>query len=166
MTFPNSGSYRLSNARIHSSLAPGLSLAVDADGFSLVDIEVAGGRIARIGTANAPDGFDLKGRSGPFSGQATADRIALTNATAAPLLAGRIAADLAGTLSADTLTVSRGSLKGDALNGAFDGTVSLTGGAIALNMKADAAASALPAAARGVMAHGRRGGLRRGGRPF
>ncbi|ODT07858.1 MAG: cytosine deaminase [Mesorhizobium sp. SCN 65-20] len=63
MTFPNSGSYRLSNARIHSSLAPGLSLAVDADGFSLVDIEVAGDSIARIGAAaKAPDGFDLKGR--------------------------------------------------------------------------------------------------------
>ena len=63
MTFPTSGSYRLANARIHSSLAPGLSLAVDAGGFSLVDIEVAGDSIARIGAAaKAPDGFDLKGR--------------------------------------------------------------------------------------------------------
>lgn len=63
MTFPNSGTYRLSSGRFHSSLAPGLSLAVDGDGFALVDIEVAEGRIAHIGAAtNAPGGFDLKGR--------------------------------------------------------------------------------------------------------
>ncbi|MEJ6784491.1 cytosine deaminase [Aminobacter sp. Piv2-1] len=63
MTFSNSRTYRLSNARIHSSLAPGLSLAVDGDGFALVDIAVADGRIARIGAAaNVAGGFDLKGR--------------------------------------------------------------------------------------------------------
>ncbi|WP_315923599.1 cytosine deaminase [Mesorhizobium sp. SP-1A] len=62
---PTSGSFTLTNARVHFSLAPGFEAVFDGDGFALADIAVADGRIASI--AAAADGgniaaFDLKGR--------------------------------------------------------------------------------------------------------
>nr|WP_274628464.1 cytosine deaminase [Mesorhizobium shangrilense] len=47
-TIPSEGNYALSRARIHASLAPGLSAPADPDGFALVDILVTDGRIAAI----------------------------------------------------------------------------------------------------------------------
>ncbi|MDH6232630.1 cytosine deaminase [Mesorhizobium soli] len=63
---PSSGSFKLANARVHSSLTPGLASQFDGDGFALVDIDVADGRIKRIAPA-APEradatAIDLKGR--------------------------------------------------------------------------------------------------------
>jgi cytosine deaminase len=62
---PNASSYRLANARLHSSLTPGLSAPVDAGGFVLADIAVADGRMSRIDAGQAPappDAIDLAGR--------------------------------------------------------------------------------------------------------
>ncbi|MDX8444909.1 cytosine deaminase [Mesorhizobium captivum] len=63
---PASGSYHLSNVRLHRSLTPGLSAAFDSDGFALADIAVADGRIASIaahGKSTAQTGaIDLGGR--------------------------------------------------------------------------------------------------------
>jgi cytosine deaminase len=63
---PNTGSYRLANARLHASLTPGLSAAFDSDGFALADIAVADGKIAGIAehgrTAVPVDAVDLAGR--------------------------------------------------------------------------------------------------------
>ncbi|TIU24323.1 MAG: translocation/assembly module TamB, partial [Mesorhizobium sp.] len=98
------------------------------------------------------DAFDLKGRTGPISGTVTADKIGLDNPTIAPLIAGRITAKVAGSLATDTIVIDSGSLTGDALNTGFNGRVSLADGAIDLNLRADAASAALPAAARGVLA--------------
>lgn len=66
MTFvqiPASGAFTLANARLHSSLTPGLQAASDAEGFVLADVAVAGGKITSIGAA-APggDAIDLAGR--------------------------------------------------------------------------------------------------------
>jgi len=47
---PDTASYRLANARLHASLAPGLAAAHDGDGFALVDITVADGKIAGMST--------------------------------------------------------------------------------------------------------------------
>jgi cytosine/creatinine deaminase len=63
---PNSGSFTLTNARVHASLTPGLAAQFDGEGFALVDIEVADGRIKGIAAA-APvradtTAIDLKGR--------------------------------------------------------------------------------------------------------
>lgn len=44
----DAGLYTLSRARLHASLAPGLSARTDADGFVLADISVEGDRIASI----------------------------------------------------------------------------------------------------------------------
>ncbi|MBL8582584.1 MAG: cytosine deaminase [Rhizobiaceae bacterium] len=46
MKIPSSENFTLANARVHGSLTPGLE--ADADGFALVDLSVAGGRIASI----------------------------------------------------------------------------------------------------------------------
>jgi cytosine deaminase len=63
---PASGSYHLTNARLHASLTPGLAAAFDADGFALADIAVADGKIASIAAhrrSNSPEGAtDLGGR--------------------------------------------------------------------------------------------------------
>jgi cytosine deaminase len=62
---PNSQSYCLTNARLHSSLTPGLQAATDHDGFILADMTVADGRIAAIephSSAGEPDAIDLAGR--------------------------------------------------------------------------------------------------------
>ncbi|MER8407335.1 cytosine deaminase [Mesorhizobium sp. M0185] len=62
---PASGSYQLSNVRLHASLTPGLAAAFDADGFALADIAVADGKISGITAhrSNAPaDATDLGGR--------------------------------------------------------------------------------------------------------
>ena len=63
---PNTGSYRLTNARLHASLTLGLVATVDSDGFALADIAVADGKIAGIAahgrTAVAVNAVDLGGR--------------------------------------------------------------------------------------------------------
>ncbi|WP_217569118.1 cytosine deaminase [Mesorhizobium sp. GbtcB19] len=63
---PASGSYQLTNARVHRSLTPGLAASYDADGFALADIAVADGKISGI-AAHAKskvqaDAIDLAGR--------------------------------------------------------------------------------------------------------
>lgn len=63
---PSAPAYRLSRARLHKSLSPGLQTAFDNDGFALADISVAEGKVAAIAphqAAGAPAGaVDLAGR--------------------------------------------------------------------------------------------------------
>ncbi|MET3577769.1 translocation and assembly module TamB [Mesorhizobium robiniae] len=109
-------------------------------------------KVERLTLSLHSDAFDVKGRTGPISGTVTADKIGLDNPTIAPLIAGKVTAKVAGSLATDTIVIESGSVVGDALNSAFNGRVSLADGAIDLNLRADAASAALPAAARGVLA--------------
>ncbi|BCH32028.1 amidohydrolase [Mesorhizobium sp. L-8-10] len=63
---PASGAYVLAGARVHASLTPGLRADFDSDGFALVDIGVAAGKIAGITAARhrapEPGTLDLNGR--------------------------------------------------------------------------------------------------------
>ncbi|MET2826250.1 cytosine deaminase [Mesorhizobium shangrilense] len=63
---PNSGSYRLTNVRLHASVTPGLAATFDGDGFALADITVADGRISSLSahsrTAAPAGAVDLAGR--------------------------------------------------------------------------------------------------------
>jgi cytosine deaminase len=61
---PASGSYTLSRARLHASLTPSLSAPADAEGFILVDLIVADGKVASIAAHNpaAFSAIDLAGR--------------------------------------------------------------------------------------------------------
>ena len=98
------------------------------------------------------DSFNIANRAGPVRGTATADAFAVDNASIAPLVSGKLRAELAGTLSTDALTVASGMLHSDALDGAFSGDVSLADGSMTMQLKADVASAALPAPARGVLA--------------
>ncbi len=118
---------------------------------SLAKVSTNVTKVDNIQLALHSDAFDIENRSGPISGEVSADRLGLDNPTIAPLIAGRIVAKVAGDLSKDTITVESGSITSDALKGGFDGRVSLADGAIELNVKADAASAALPAAARPVL---------------
>lgn len=65
LPLPDSGSFRLVNARLHGSLTPGFAAQADADGFMLADLDVAQGRIGRIAPAQAravEGDINLKGR--------------------------------------------------------------------------------------------------------
>ncbi|RUT92093.1 translocation/assembly module TamB, partial [Mesorhizobium sp. USDA-HM6] len=97
------------------------------------------------------DAFDLKGRAGPVSGTVSVNRVGLDNPMIAPLVAGKVTAEVNGRLTTDAVAVNSGALKSDALNSQVAGLISLRDGAIDLNMKADVASSALPAAVRGML---------------
>ncbi|RUU56278.1 translocation/assembly module TamB, partial [Mesorhizobium sp. M2C.T.Ca.TU.009.01.2.1] len=97
------------------------------------------------------DAFDLKGRAGQVSGTVSVDRIGLDNPMIAPLIAGKVTAKVNGRLTSDAVAVNSGSLTSDALNSQVAGRISLGDGAVDLNMKADVASSALPAAVRGML---------------
>ena len=98
------------------------------------------------------DSFNIGNRAGPVNGSATADAFVVDNASIAPLVSGKLRAELAGTLSTDALTVASGTLHSDALDGAFNGDVSLADGSMTMQLKADVVSAALPAPVRGVLA--------------
>ena len=98
------------------------------------------------------DAFNIENRSGPVTGTATAAALIIDNPTIAPLVAGKISAGIAGTLTTDSLTVTDGNLGSDALSGKFTGDVSLVDGSVTLKINADVASSALPASVRPVLA--------------
>jgi translocation and assembly module TamB len=98
------------------------------------------------------DAFNVENRSGPVTGTATAAALIIDNPTIAPLVAGKISAGLAGTLTTDSLTVTDGNLASDALAGKFTGDVSLVDGSVTLKLNADVASSALPASVRPALA--------------
>ncbi|TPI50996.1 translocation/assembly module TamB [Mesorhizobium sp. B3-1-7] len=97
------------------------------------------------------DAFDLKGRAGQVSGTVSVDRIGLDNPTIAPLIAGKVTAKVNGRLTTDAVAVDSGSLRSDALNSQVAGRISLGDGSVYLNMNANVASSALPAAVRGML---------------
>jgi len=98
------------------------------------------------------DAFNVQARTGPVTGTATAAALIIDNPTIAPLVAGKISAGLAGTLSTESLTVTDGNLASDALTGKFTGDVSLADGSVTVQINADVASSALPPSVRPVLA--------------
>lgn len=120
-------------------------------GASLAKVTTNFTKVDNIALALHSDAFDVENRSGPITGTVRVDKVGLDNPTVAPLIAGKITAEVAGSLSKDDIVIDKGSIRSDALQGGFDGRVSLADGAIELNVKADAASAALPAAARPVL---------------
>lgn len=132
------------------ALGDGKQPAVDV-AASLAKVSTNTTKVDNIALALHSDAFDTATRTGPISGTVTADKLGLDNPTIAPLIAGKIRAEVAGRIDADTIVVDTGSIVSDALKGGFDGQVSLADGSIELNVKADAASAALPAAARPIL---------------
>ncbi|WP_296745023.1 translocation/assembly module TamB domain-containing protein [Mesorhizobium sp.] len=109
-------------------------------------------KVEGLGLTLHSDAFDVKSRAGPVSGMVEADKIDLDNPTVAPLVAGKVAAKVTGSLAPDAITIDSGSASSGAVDGAFNGRVSFADGSVDFNVKADVLSAALPAAVRGVLA--------------
>jgi cytosine/creatinine deaminase len=62
---PATNAYTVANARVHSSLTPGLKTAFDNDGFALANIAVDRGKVKSVAAAAlqpVADAIDLAGR--------------------------------------------------------------------------------------------------------
>jgi translocation and assembly module TamB len=125
---------------------PGVDVTVTLPSVSTRDVSLADLRLVLHS-----DAFNVAERSGPIRGAATAAQLTIDNPTVAPLVAGEIRAGLEGTLAAEALTLTAGTLASDAIDGRFSGTVSLPNGAITLQLDADFLSAALPAGARPLL---------------
>lgn len=131
------------NARI---FGPGRQPVLDVQA-SLDRVAVQGNELRDIRATLHSDGFDLATASGPLSADVTVGSVAPASASLAPLVAGQLKLIAQAELSETAITIGSAALTGQALTAKVTGTVSRPDFAIALNIEADAAASALPAAA-------------------
>ena len=116
---------------------------VDVDG-ALLSIVTGGTEVRDLGVQIHSDGFDIASRSGPVTIALAADTLKSDVATLAPLVAGRVTANLAGTIGRDEIVLTEGTLRSDALNASLTAKVTLADLAMTLSMKADAVSTALP----------------------
>ncbi len=110
-------------ARSAMDASPALDISASLPSVSTNDV-----KLADLGITLHSDAFNLTERSGPVTGSATATSLTIDNPTVAPLVAGEIRARLEGTLATDALTVTKGTLRSDAIDGHFAGDVSLADG--------------------------------------
>ncbi|RWJ48322.1 MAG: translocation/assembly module TamB, partial [Mesorhizobium sp.] len=120
-------------------------------GASLVSVVAGGTRVDDLAAEIHSDGFDIQGRSGPVTIKLAAGRLNTDVATLAPLVTGRVTADLAGSVSKDEIVVDQGTLRSDALNASVTSRVTLADLAMTLKMNADAVSTALPPQIRSVL---------------
>lgn len=124
--------------------------AVDA-AVGLATVETTQGTLTDIGVDITSPGIDLATRTGPVSVHASIGSFETPIAALAPLVAGQLAIAAEGELGENTLTITSSSIRGDVVSATANGEVSMADGALAIDVDADAAASALPAGARGVL---------------
>jgi translocation and assembly module TamB len=113
-------------------------------GTSLTSIAVGGTQLNNITGAIHSDGFDIENRSGPVSIKLAAAGLKTDVATLAPLVTGKLAADLSGAISRENVAIDKGTLRSDALNAALTANVALADLSMTLKMNADADSKALP----------------------
>ncbi|RWX57853.1 hypothetical protein, partial [Mesorhizobium sp. M2A.F.Ca.ET.039.01.1.1] len=113
-------------------------------GTSLTSVAVGGTQLNNITGAIHSDGFDIENRSGPVSIKLAAAGLKTDVATLAPLVTGKLAADLSGTISRESVAIDKGTLRSDALNAGLTANVALADLSMTLKMNADADSKALP----------------------
>ncbi|WFP60051.1 translocation/assembly module TamB domain-containing protein [Mesorhizobium sp. WSM4904] len=113
-------------------------------GTALASIAVGGTQLNNVTGEIHSDGFDVETLGGPVSVKLAAAGLKTDVATLAPLVTGKLAADLSGTVSRDNVTIDKGTLRSDALNAALTAGVSLADLSMTLKMNADAVSTALP----------------------
>lgn len=113
-------------------------------GTSLASVAVGGTQLNNLTGQIHSDGFDVENRSGPVSINLAAAGLKTDVATLAPLVTGKLAADLSGSISRETVTIDKGTLRSDALNAALTAGISLADLSMTLKMNADAVSKALP----------------------
>ncbi|MBZ9765128.1 translocation/assembly module TamB, partial [Mesorhizobium sp. CA8] len=113
-------------------------------GTSLTSVAVGGTQLNNITGEIHSDGFDVETLSGPVAIKLAAAGLKTDVATLAPLVTGRLAADLSGTISRETVTIDKGTVRSDALNAGLTANVALVDLSMTLKMNADAVSKALP----------------------
>ncbi|BCH31741.1 translocation/assembly module TamB [Mesorhizobium sp. L-8-10] len=144
-TGEQAASVSLSAANIRI-FGPGKQPMLDVEA-SLDRVAVQGNELRDIEATLHSDGFDVTTASGPLAADVTIGSATPAGAALAPLVAGQLKLAAEAQLSETAITIGSASLTGQALTARAAGTVSRPDFALALNIEADAAASALPAAA-------------------
>lgn len=119
---------------------------------SLVSVIAGNTELRDIAASAHSDGFDIANRSGPISIKLGAAELKTDVATLAPLVAGRVAVDMAGSVGKDQVVVDEGTIRSDALNGSLNARLNLVDMSLELGLKADVASNALPAGVRIALA--------------
>lgn len=128
--------------------APALSMETEIRVAGIVNPQArTGPAIIRLAT----EGFDVAGRAGTVRLRVETDGVVTANAIAVPLLEGPLTVSAEAEIAADAIRIANGVIDGAALDGTVAGTISRPDFGIDLQITADAAASALPAAARGAL---------------
>jgi translocation and assembly module TamB len=128
----------------------GDTLALDLSA-ALPRLTAQGTTLRDVAARVRSDSFDLSTLGGPLALSVTAQSAASANATLEPLLAGPLEANATATLSADAIAIQNGSVSTAAADATVSGSISRLNPELTLDLKADVAASALPAAARGPL---------------
>ncbi|ODT05444.1 MAG: hypothetical protein ABS58_15645 [Mesorhizobium sp. SCN 65-20] len=121
-------------------------------GASLVSVIAGNTELRDIEASVHSDAFDIANRSGPLSIKLGAAELKTDVATLAPLVAGRVTVDMAGSIGRDQVVVDEGVIRSDALNGTLNAKLNLADMSLELGVKADVASNALPAGVRIALA--------------
>ncbi|MBE1207593.1 translocation/assembly module TamB [Aminobacter carboxidus] len=119
---------------------------------SLVSVIAGNTELRDIAASAHSEGFDIANRSGPLSIKLGVAGLKTDVATLAPLVAGRVAVDMAGSIGKDQVVVDEGTIRSDTLNGSLNAKLNLADLSLELGVKADVASSALPAGVRIALA--------------
>ncbi|AMS41668.1 hypothetical protein AA2016_2743 [Aminobacter aminovorans] len=119
---------------------------------SLLSVIAGNTELRDIAASAHSEGFDIANRSGPLSIKLGVAELKTDVATLAPLVAGRVAVDMAGSISKDQVAVDEGTIRSDTLNGALNAKLNLADLSLELGVRADVASSALPAGVRIALA--------------
>ncbi|WP_378949825.1 translocation/assembly module TamB domain-containing protein [Mesorhizobium sp. ANAO-SY3R2] len=119
---------------------------------SLVSVIAGNTELRDIEATAHSDAFDIASRTGPVAINLGIGELKTDVATLAPLVAGRVAVDMAGSIGKNEIVVDQGAIRSDALNGELNASVNLTDLAVELGLKADVLSSALPAPVRTALA--------------
>ncbi|WP_406872205.1 translocation/assembly module TamB domain-containing protein [Aminobacter sp. P9b] len=139
------------NAASLRALGDGKVPAVDFSA-SLLSVIAGNTELRDIAASAHSDGFDIANRSGPVTIKLGVAELKTDVATLAPLVAGRVSVDMAGSVSKTEIAVDQGIIRSDALNGEMNAKLNLADLALQLGLKADVVSSALPAGIRIALA--------------
>nr|WP_018428665.1 translocation/assembly module TamB domain-containing protein [Hoeflea sp. 108] len=139
------------NAANLRAFGDGKAPAVDFSA-ALVSVIAGNTELRDIAASAHSDGFDIANRSGPISIKLGAAELKTDVATLAPLVAGRVAVDMAGSVGKDQVVVDQGTIRSDALNGSLNAKLNLVDMSLELGLKADVASNALPSGVRIALA--------------
>ncbi|HTV69982.1 MAG TPA: translocation/assembly module TamB domain-containing protein [Rhizobiaceae bacterium] len=127
--------------------APAIDATLALDGLSTEGVEAKGLRATLLS-----DAFDLSKTTGPITIDATAETVGAVNETVASLFAGAVQARVEARVGENEVAIASGRLTSGAQETSLSGTIVRDGSAFNLTVRSDLLSTALPAAARPVLA--------------